>query len=279
MKTSRKGLIAFTLWISGASAALAAPVPVSSLGWGQSVTVNTNPLTYPVTINGVGIGGGFSGDIAGRQTIFWCVDSQLDVSWGSNVYKANVTPLTGLNQGSWDGSARYEDVTGTGSNGWYYDLGTSFNNAEARYRMAAWLVSQYLQFPAGPTPDPNPTNQAIQAAIWKVMLNKTLSYDADVLGLPVTAGSPSGSSDWIDAAKTFVSSRYDDPFFNNWAIVSGGVVPQGNAWVFDSNHKYQTFLVQTTPEPGFYGLLALALAGLFLAYTKRSAMAATKQKP
>jgi len=61
--------------------------------------------------------------------------------------------------------------------------------------------------------------------------------------------------------------------------VSGGVVPQGNAWVFDSNHKYQTFLVQTTPEPGFYGLLALALAGLFLAYTKRSAMAATKQKP
>jgi hypothetical protein len=278
MITVQRGFIASALLAIFSAFAFAAPIPVSSLGWGQDVTVVTNPLTYPVTVSGVGVGGGFSGTVAGHQTIFWCVDSQLFVSWGTNNYKANVTPLTGINQGAWNGSVRYEDVTGTT---WHTTFGPinsiNFDTAEARYRMAAWLVSQYLNFPAGPTPDNNATNRAIQGAIWRTMLNTTLSYDSDVPTLDISSGVPSGYSTWIDAAKAYVSQNYNDPFFNNWAIVSGGVKWQNGSWVFDSGNAKQTFLVQTTPEPGFYGLLALGLAGLLLAFQKRSAMSLKKQ--
>lgn len=277
MTTQQKRIVTLAFFAAFVPATPAAPVPASVLGLGRNVTVVTNPLKYPVTVSSVGIGGGFSGNVSGYPTIFWCVDSQLEVAWGTNTYNANVTPLTALNQGAWDGSVRYEDVVGTNSGGWYYDLGNGFNTADYRYRMAAWLVSQYLQFPAGPTPDNNATNRAIQAAIWKVMLNQSLTYDSDVLALNVSNGAPAGYSTWIDAAKAYVSANYNNPFFQNWAIVSGAVKQVNGSWVFDSTNKKQTFLIQTTPEPGFYGLLTLGLTALFLTLQKRSAMSCKKQ--
>jgi len=48
----------------------------------------------------------------------------------------------------------------------------------------------------------------------------------------------------------------------------------------DGNPSYQTFLVQVaaTPEPGFFALLALGLAGLFaVSYYRRAA--ATLESP
>ncbi len=254
------------LLASGLYGLFAAPIPPAGFGLGKNVTISTSQ--YPVTLNGVGTGGGFGGTLEGYQTTFWCVDSQLVISLGTS-YKANVVPLTGVNQGSWDSATRYEDVTG---NHWASTFGVvnsvNMDTAEARYRMAAWLVSQYSNFPAGPSLN-NSANKAIQSAIWRVMLNDTFPQDPDVPTLPVSAGAPSGYTDWIDAAKAYVSQHYNDPFFNNWAIVSGAVKSSNGNWVFDSNKKKQTFLVQVVPEPGFYGVLALGLAGLFLAIRKR----------
>lgn len=245
---------------------VAAPIPPAALGMGKNVTISTNQ--YPVTLSGVGTGGGFGGTLDSYQTTFWCVDSQLTISLGSS-YLANVTPLTSLNQGSWDGTARYEDVI---SPHWQTTFGVvnsvNLDTAEARYRMAAWLISQYSNFPAGPSAD-NSTNRAIQSAIWRVMLNDTLPQDPGVIGLPISAGAPSGYADWIDAAKGYVSQQYNNPFFNDWAIVSGAVKQSNGNWVFDSTKMKQTFLVQVVPEPGFYGIVGLGLAGLFLALRKR----------
>lgn len=247
-------------------ALVAAPIPPSSLGLGKSVAISNNP--YPVTLSGVGTGGGFGGTLDGYQTTFWCVDSQLTISLGSN-YSANVTPLTSLNQGPWNGTARYEDVTGSH---WQTTFGVvsgvDMDTAEARYRMAAWLVSQYSNFPAGPSAN-NSTNKAIQSAIWQVMLNDTLPQDPDVNTLPISSGAPAGYTNWIDAAKAYVSQQYNDPFFNDWAIVSGAVKQSNGDWVFDSNKMKQTFLVQMAPEPGFYGVVGLGIAGLLFAVRRR----------
>jgi hypothetical protein len=192
-----------------------------------------------------------------------------------STYLANVTPLIGLNQGSWNGTARYENVTGSH---WHTTFGVvnsvNMDTADARYRMAAWLISQYSSFPNGPSANIS-TNKAIQSAIWRVMLNDTLPQDPDVYSLATSAGAPVGYANWIDAAEAYVSQHYNDPFFHDWAIVSGAVKLSNGNWVFDSCKKKQTFLVQVAPEPGFYGIVGLGLAGLFFATRKRRGGAAS----
>lgn len=259
-----------------------APVPGSHLGLGVPVEVQTSPTSsypaypgYPVSVPGVAVGGGFAGILNGIPTTFWCVDSQLYINRGVNSYLANAVRLTNLNQGAWDGATRYEDVSGykgdaVSGPGWVLDLGDSFNVAEARFRMAAWLVSQYSGFPAGPSAG-DARNQAIQRAIWRIMLNETETPNQNnsyILTGDISTGAPTGSS-WIDAAKDYVSAHYNDDFFYHWAIVSGGLLSSGDGYVFDPNNKKQTFLVRAAPEPGFYGLLALGLAGLLLAFQRR----------
>ena len=276
--------IAVAALLLAAGVALASPVPVpgSQLGTGLPVEVQTNPATsypaypsYPVSVSGVGVGGGFAGILNGVPTTFWCVDSQIYLNRGTNSYLANAVRLTDLNQGVWDGKTRYEDVSGYKGDsadgpGWILNLGDPFNSAEVRFRMAAWLVSQYSGFPAGPSVS-DTRNQAIQRAIWRIMLNETETANqtnSSILSGDVSTGAPAGGT-WIDAALSYVSAGYSDDFFHHWAIVSGGLMPGDDGYVFDPNNKKQTFLVRAAPEPGFYGLLALGLAGLLWAFQKR----------
>jgi len=278
------GTVAYLLFLSYSAPAAPVPVPGSQLGIGVPVEVQPNVAashpaypSYPVSVPGVAVGGGFSGILNGVPTTFWCVDSQIYLSTrGTTSYLANAVRLTDLNQGPWDAKTRYEDVSGykgdsAASPGWVLNLGDPFNSAEARFRMAAWLVSQYSGFPAGPSVG-DARNQAIQRAIWRVMLNEAETANqtnSSILGGDVSTGAPSGGN-WINAAMSYVSAHYDDDFFHHWAIVSGGLMASGDGYVFDPNNKKQTFLVRAAPEPGFYGLLALGLAGLLLALQRRS---------
>lgn len=255
------------LYVLCAGISVAAPIPVDALGLARTVVVTTAG-GYPINISNVGRGGGYAGSVAGTETILWCVDSQLDVNSGTNNYLANVVRVSDIGNPDYDGYVRYDGVTGSGTrkgNEWIVNLGSAYNVASARYQMAAWLVSQYTGMPNGPSAD-DARNRAIQRAIWRVMLNESWVFDPDVLTGDISTGSVSGS--WIQDAVNFLSAGNYGNFFDNWAVVSGGVQVDGD---FKFLGGKQTFLVQLqpVPEPHFYGLLAAGLIGL-LYYHRRN---------
>lgn len=274
--------------VLSATAALAAPLPTSYIANNITLTVNTTPssdaliwpntVTVPTTSGGSVnlIGGGFkgtfsggTGNLAAAATTVWCIDSQLYVN-NPTTAQANVTSLSSpINN---DLSVRYSSLTGnsagtydsTQSTKFVYDIGLgASDSALIRYRMAAFLVSQYSGFPSGPTP--NAADDALQLAIWKVIYNNSApnrSYNF--------TGVSTGAGSWIDQARQFALNSANDSWFNTWAIVSWGVNPTSGALSGAMNsNAYQTFLVQIVPEPGFYGLLTLGLGGLFLAARRR----------
>jgi hypothetical protein len=198
------------------------------------------------------------------------VDSQLSFSSG-NQYQANVTTLTA---GGWDpNEVRYGSVNGYGepASSFVYDVGLGANDdVFNRYRMAAFLVSQYVGFPSGPSGSgaDDQRNDALQRAIWKVMYNNSLAQPFNFSSVDISSGVTGGYSDWIAAALAFVTNSANDAFFSKWAVVSWDINADGSL----SGGK-QTFAVQVVPEPGFYGLLALGLGGLFLAVRRKRTVA------
>jgi len=272
------------------------PLPISSSAYLGLDTLNTSNYSAGsscVSVNGIACGGEFTGTLgigtANSSPVdinFWCVDSQEDFSFG----QGGLAQVVALPQIASDPSnVRYSQVTdGTSGPVWSnqtISLPTSIvasgsvtlaSDATTRYEMAAYLVSQFPGF-ASSVDGSNPESTAIEGAIWDIMSNNTPTENAfsyfPALG---TAGSP-GVDDvdyWIYQAS--LASNYDSTA-TDFAVLSWGAVdPNGLTSIGSGNA--QTFLVElspgvvtnnSTPEPAFYGALAIGLSGLVFAARRR----------
>jgi hypothetical protein len=267
-------------------------LPAGYLGVNQTVQVNQ----YAGTGTNGG-GGEFLGTVSngtlgvantgiGSTVAFWCVDDQEYFAFGQ-VSTADIVQLSQVN--STNVNVRY---SGTPTNGWIDQTtpagltATQFDNVQTRYMMAAWLVSQYNgydQYVNGSATGviPGTTNNDIQQAIWD--LTDTNGYGQNPSGNwhagsycdPTNLTSCAGVAAWISAA----ASNYQSVNTNLWAVVSWGATAQGNLYTGSygsSDPGLQTFLVElpvgttsTTPEPGFYGALALGLSSLVFSVSRR----------
>jgi len=283
--------------LTGTSLAYAnSPISSSYLGLDTLTTSNYSSGSSCVTVSGIACGGEFTGTLGiGTGNVnqvpinFWCVDSQEDFTF-SQAGLAQVVALPQIT--TYAADVRYSGVTNSpGAAVWTnqtISLPTGLPassitlapDATTRYEMAAYLVSQFPQFPAsvdGTAGDPGqPEVNAIEGAIWDIMSNNTatekpFSYFPS-LG---TAGTPATSDVdyWIYQAS--LASNYDSTA-DNFAVLSWDAVdPSG----LDPNGNAQTFLVELsntgggglnpTPEPAFYGTLAFGMSGLAFAARRR----------
>lgn len=258
-----KFTLMFTLAVT-ATVVWADPTPLSNptdIGLARSLVL----IGTPSGSSQMGVGGGeFSGTVNGDSTLFWCVDDQEQFAPGDSGF-GNVTLLQ--NVASQAGSVKYGNVTNAGSPQWTnttdtFDSVTLPSDAASRFAMAAYLVTQYNGFVAsesGAIVGNTTEDLAIQHAIWALTNNSSLSG-----GFSSISGDNSNNTTdqyWIHQALL----NYTGVNTANWAVVSWTTDSVGN---LNPRGDKQTFLVQVTatPEPRFYGLLVVAMAGLcFLA--------------
>jgi hypothetical protein len=268
MKSRFVYLVAFTALTLASLCAGPVPITPSQLGYNPSVTFGPSGqpeyLICPADVSG-GCGGAFTENIGGINATIWCVDSQLDVHFG-DTYPAYIEDLNGTPAPFDTNHVHYMNVTTYtgGAGGWSYCLAglglATPDSALTRYELAAILISQYIPnsaMPDGGTSCNTATcteNKSIQDAIWHLTENNV----APNLGGAINIGAPAGYTDWIAYAAHLLSTE-PASFFNQWAVVSGGWNVTTGTF---SGTQYQTFLVQVTPEPRFYGLLLVGLLGL-----------------
>lgn len=264
-------LLAFAaLALIGGCALQAAPVPITPNQFGiQNVQATSFPyLICPGDVNGCG--GSFTENIGtGANQVsnanIWCVDSQLDVTRNES-YTASIvslkTPAASFDNGN---LVRYGNVTTwTNSLGGY---GLSSTDALTRYRLASILLDQYVATPDQPAN--NAQNKSIQNAIWELTENG--SNALNLSSVSIATNVPAGYTDWIAYASHVLNQGNFN--YGGWAVVSGGYDTTNNTlFAPGKGVAVQTFLVQVTPEPSFYGILLLGLAGLFIAAYRRTAL-------
>lgn len=244
------------------------------------------------TWDGVTVGGGgqFGGFVANVPTEFWCVDFQEAFAFGSlGTGAADLIPFSsGLTSNAWKSDVRFSNVTNGGTPGWLNtttqgtSLGTALpSDAQARYEMAAYLINQY-DFVAG-TAD---HNNSLQEAIWAITDNSGYSgggiYETGNHNL--NPGAPGNQITLTADVNSWIQTALDnytrvDPA--GWAVVSWGANADGSLNTgpyYSDSPARQTFVIRMggapllngqTPEPGFYGLLALGLGGLFVVIDRR----------
>lgn len=294
-------LVSSALFLGCASLAMAtAPTyPGYAVTLGGAVNINQSiQITGQLGYQTAGGGGEFSGTLNGVAAAFWCVDDQEAFGFGQSGL-ANVTRLDQISQ--IDPSAtRYGNVTSTSdvnNPGQWLNTGgnlSNFTTAADRYRLTAYLVSQYQGFDTsidGSTAALQNQANAIQQAIWAITnttlpqgaLNGSIYTNAYRSVTATTGPDPVNDSVayWIDQATQHVGQV--NPL--GWAVVSWGADSAGNLYYGSysaAQSTNQTFLVELTgqpglsgslaPEPGFYGVLAVGLGALiFVVRRKRQA--------
>lgn len=278
MKTS--AVLLFSALVFG-TVANADPVPLP-LPAGYPSTLATPIVVYdaigPNGTNGSqyrvnGNAGAFYGTLGGGlnspmyTTAFWCVDTQTYFSPGTPGLQANVTLLSdtnGLAADTWYG-------TDGAPSGWAWtnsvDGLSAKDTVQHRLEMAAFLVQQYGYSSygeiTGTSAKTSYSNTDVQNAIWAVMNNSLFATsphnDPTILQLDVSTAA--GVKYWVTQAATAINAGQISPA--DWAVVSW------NAPLSNNGQADQTFLVRVTPEPGFYGALALGMSGLALMISRK----------
>jgi hypothetical protein len=263
------GVIVMSGVFAGSAAANPQPLPstvLNSSGYqlNTSVSVGASNPAYPVSFN-FGSGGGFTATIDSTNTIMWCVDAEEDIA-PPTTYNADLVKLSTIGTNS--SYARYGNVS---SSQWQLNL-SGDNTAQQRYEMAAYLISQYPGYPVGPSPSNTLTDQELQAAIWETLWNSSVSPQGGLTYSKVFNGGGAFNStdetavaNYISQAQAFVNNSSNASFFNNFALVSGGVNSNGSL----QSPGVQTYIVPlytpaTVPEPASIVLLGSLLAGAFL---------------
>jgi len=250
-----------------------APLSSNYVGINHLMQVSTSgSFAFPnqVNIGSTVTGGGFQAQIGAGNTLtpsmtttVWCVDSQQSFGNGDTAL-ANIVKLTSA--GFNPSLTAYGSLTGSGTTKFLNSVGLTTDDALHRFQATAWLVSQYNGFPSGPL-DALPLggaddlrNDAIQRAIWQITYNNSVAQPwPGLAGGDITSGAPAAQT-WITAAANFVNNSANAAFFNNWAVVTWGANANGSL----VSPGKQTFLVQLTPEPSFYAVVGLGLAGLWM---------------
>jgi hypothetical protein len=278
--------LAGALFAAVSYAAPTYPIPSSSfLGIDQTIFV---PSNSPGTSNGynygsdLGLGGGeFAGVITnpgGQQAnvAFWCVDDQLFFVPGTNQSFGDIVPIANISSTSASANVdvRYGSLFSAGGTGWTNDLGSGNDNPYARYNMAAYLVTQFSPFDTSISNTPQ--NLAIEEAIWAITNNNIgTAQTAGHSAIGANTGNTSVGY-WVNQAETNWQNFAADPTQQKFAVVSWGAAADGTLLngSYTANGAMQTFLVELpngvqTPEPGFYGAMALGLSGLLLVVNRR----------
>lgn len=261
----------------------------TSIGIDKSIQVNNY---IAATVDG---GGEFTGTLTGTTgTVgFWCVDDQEAFYFGESGL-ANVTNLSSVATIN-SSATHYGNVTDTSTPSWTNGTGTILANAttaDDRYTLAAYLISQYTGFDTSIAPTAQ--DDAIQEAIWAIT-NTTATTASDPAiyenGFS-TLGTNTGVTSvdyWVEQALANAGNAVDT---SAWAVVSWGANASGT--LYDGSYaatdgsgnpvsSNQTFLVELSnpstvithnnnlaPEPGFYGLLTVAVTGLLFAVRRRN---------
>jgi hypothetical protein len=234
------GLIALAF----AGSALAAPIPASYLGLGNTVRVVSSAT--PILS-----GGSFNAKVGnptlanGVDALFWCVDLENSISPGqpSATYVANVILVS-------DTTAQAANVqkgsTPTPS-GW--EDGESFN-AQQRYNASGYLIEMIIAGGSGFS------NEELQRAIWRL---------TDLAGGSNTLNNSTWENGAYVSALNFMGGA-SPTTARTWATVSGVATLNGNLSPTD---RRQTFLVEVAPvpEPGTYALMGGGL--VLLAFLRR----------
>ncbi|MCX6595967.1 MAG: PEP-CTERM sorting domain-containing protein [Acidobacteria bacterium] len=279
-------IASFAVITAGLASAARAPLPDNSAYVGLP---NPKTVSFSGRVGSAAGGGGgaFAGTVTPNpanvlgnlETTFWCVDSQLFFNTNEQNLKANITRLDQV-AGAAANTVRYQEISALAPTapGWTNDVNgaaAGLVSATERFRMAAYLVSQYDGFSSNPVAMTGTAkNDALQKAIWAIMHNNvspaggTSTFDL-VTGADNTLALQQAKSDyWRQQAV----ANYATVDMTRWAVVSwiadGGILETNP----DSADK-QTFLVQVVPEPGFYGALALGLSGLVVAVRRRNTKA------
>jgi hypothetical protein len=260
------------------------PIPNASfLGIDQQIFV---PNNSPGTSNGynygsdLGLGGGeFAAvitDSMGQKAnvAFWCVDDQLFFLPGSSSSLGDIVPIANISSTSASANVdvRYGSLFSAGGTGWTNNLGSGNNNPYARYNMAAYLVTQFTPFDTSISNTAQ--NVAIEEAIWAITNNNIgTAQQAGHSAIGPVSGTTSVGY-WVNQAETNWASFAASPTAQKFAVVSWGAKLDGtllNGAYNSANPALQTFLVEVvpTPEPGFYGAMALGLSGLLLIVNRR----------
>lgn len=311
MRINRSCAIAMLVAV-GACSAFAQPVALSTslanhvdyLNFGVS---NPFPSQNLIGAYGGGYGGAFqplinlgsSADSTATMVTVFCVDYQLDVSYGTN-YTAQVTTLGAITPQT-NNNVRYGNLDSVGAGAWSNSLTAPThvdpNSAMYRYTLAADLVAKYSNsgLPNSSVSTDQEHDREIQEAVWYVTANTDYTATPGASNTPFNFNTvANGGNDitngqylhWINTAENDIAAAITGhtlgTFLGSWAVVSGPypLTTPNSATGFPG---FQTFLVKMngtipgtdtlpqTPEPGFYGLVAAGLGGLFFARRRKKA--------
>jgi hypothetical protein len=197
--------------------------------------------------------------VNGTDVFLYCVDFENDVYIPSQVYTANITPIT-------NGSNLSNTVYGRTSSAWapgdqalpinftvnsFTDTTGSFTPASGlqRYQMAAWLISQYSAL--------NADKNAIQDAIWTALEVTPPSGETGPKFPAITGKTKTDMNLLLSEAADYVSApdtSAKEDFFSEFKVVT-----QIAPIYLHSPNQIQEFMI-INPEPA---AMAILVAGIF----------------
>jgi hypothetical protein len=263
---------------------------ITGLAWsgpGSNDLTVTGPSNFvgAYTISGnnqptvTGYGGAFQGTIMTSipsqtySTMLFCDDFSNDVTIPSQLVQVDITSFDAgvdfINQTRFGAVTSWRPIQNSLPAGETLSqtVQNIINDADSlqRYEMAAYLMSNYSFFDTGlPSSDnyfSDPDDTGIQSAIWDI-----LNPSSDLYLPPADAGQDGNVATWLTNAANWLptaNSAQNQALLSQFQVVSDVAISQASAGQKTQVGIQEFLMVQAVPEPGLYGVLSLALGGLF----------------